>query len=70
MSDAYMLRGAVFLELDDLHAAKADLDKAIDLDANNADAYKERAAALRELGQFTLAEQDGVKVCELDRSLC
>ena len=70
LSDVYMTRGANFMGLGDNQAAIQDLDKAIELNEDNAYAYNARAMILLELGQSELSKKDSARACELDRLLC
>ena len=67
---AYVNRGIVLTRLDRYALAQKDFDKAIQVNPDNARAYKARGTLLKSLGKDDLANKDFEKACELDRSLC
>ncbi len=65
MSKYYLLRGKAYRKINDLEAAKRDVDKTITIKDKNAEAYYERAILYSEKGKYREALQDLNKAIEL-----
>ncbi|MDX6692747.1 MAG: hypothetical protein QOF02_350 [Blastocatellia bacterium] len=68
-TDAYAMRGVLFLQKGNLEGALADLDKALGLDPRNAHLYGVRGMAKLKKGDFVDALADYDKVIEIEPSL-
>ena len=70
ISKKYFDSGTGYLLNGEYEIAIQEFDKAIEIYPDNAYAYHNRGISLGKLGQYSLAEKDSNKACELDRSLC
>lgn len=58
ISDLFLKRGEIYLKLKDFYKAKEDLEKSIEIDSNNADAYNSLAIVYYELNM-----NDKISIC-------
>jgi tetratricopeptide (TPR) repeat protein len=65
LRQAYLFRGVAYSKLEDWKNAKQDLDKAIAIDSNDANAYQQRSLVRQKLKDEAGAKQDADKATEL-----